>query len=127
MSEPRIVLYGRRAPLTEKVARGLRLKRLAFELVEPADPEDHARLSPETGLLPLLEVEGIRTPDSAAILDFLDERFPEPRLVSADPRAALSLIYREVYEGARQLLELRPRLLAYLERVFGATGGSKPI
>jgi len=227
VSEPRIVLYGPRASLTEKVGRGLRLKGLAFRLVEPAGPEDYARLSPRTGLLPVLEIDGERIPDSAAILDFLDERFPEPRLVSADPRvareqrrlekwidetlafyvlrwiqtrlgpdapppvhggfplgslaglglidtrgklrsdvfnarsggpgsefehrledldqllgqrpffyadrisradlsvcAALSLLYREVYEGARQLLERRPRLLGYVERVFDATGGS---
>jgi glutathione S-transferase len=227
MSEPRIVLCGPRASLTEKVGRGLRLKGLAFELVEPAGPEDYARLSPQTGLLPVLEVDGERIPDSAAILDFLDERFPEPPLVSADPRvareqrrlekwmdetfayyilrwvqsrlgpgappavrggfplgplaglglidargklrsdvfnarsggpgtefehrledldqilgrrpffhadrisradlsvcAALSLLYREVYEGARELLVLRPRLLAHVERVFDATGGA---
>jgi glutathione S-transferase len=230
VSDSRIVLYGPRAPLTEKVARGLRLKRVAFERVEPNSPEDYARLSPETGLLPLLEVEGVRIPDSVAILDFLDERFPEPRLVSADPRvaraqrrlekwndetfafyilrwvqnrlgpgapmpvhggfplgsllrlglidsrgklrsdvfsekvggpgpefehrledlvhllgqrpffyadqisradlsvcASLSVMYREVYEGARQLLETRPRLLAYVERVLHATGGAEPI
>jgi glutathione S-transferase len=230
VSEPRIVLYGPRAPLTEKVGRGLRLKGLGFELVEPAGPEDYARLSPETGLLPVLEAEGVRIPDSAAILDFLDGRFPEPPLVSADPRvareqrrlekwidetfafyilrwvqsrlgpgapppvrggfplaslaslgvidargnlradvfnassggpgpefehrledldqllgprpffyadrisradlsvcAALSVIYREIYAGARELLERRPRLLAYVERVLDATGGAKPI
>ncbi len=75
-------------PLTEKVGRALRVKKLAFELVEPASPEDYARLSPETGLLPVLEVDGVQIPDSAAILDFLDERFPEPPLVSADPRVA---------------------------------------
>src|SRR5262245_61135821 len=88
VSDSRIVLYGPPAPLTEKVGRALRLKRLGFELVEPAGAEDYARLSPETGLLPVLEVAGVRIPDSAAILDFLDERFPEPRLVSDDPRAA---------------------------------------
>jgi glutathione S-transferase len=228
--EPRIVLYGPRASLTEKVGRGLRLKGLGFELVEPAGPEDYARLSPRTGLLPVLEVDGERIPDSAAILDFLDGRFPEPPLVSADPRvareqrrlekwidetlafyilrwvqsrlgpdappavrggfplgslaglglidtrgklrsdvfnarsggpgsefehrledldqllgqrpfffaerisradlsvcAALSLLYREVYEGARPLLERRPRLLAYVERVFDATGGPEGV
>ncbi len=167
MSESRIVLYGPRAPLTEKVGQGLRLKGLGFELVEPASPEDYARLSPETGLLPLLEFEGIRVPDSCAILDFLDARVPEPRLVSADPRvvreqgrtrteaslddlaqllgerpffyadqisradlsvcAALAVMYREVYEGARQLLAARPRLLAYVERVLDATGRAEPI
>ena len=230
VSESRIVLYGPRAPLTEKVGRGLRLKGLGFELVQPASPEDYARLSPETGLLPLLELDGVRVPDSAAILDFLDERFPEPPLVSPEPRVArdqrrlehwidetfafyilrwvqsrlgpeapaplrggfplgslarlglidsrgnlhadvfsassggpgpefehrledlahllgerrffyadrisradlsvaavLSVMYREVYPGARQLLATRPRLLAYVERVLDATGGAEPI
>jgi glutathione S-transferase len=230
VSDSRIVLYGPRAPLTEKVGRGLHLKGLRFELVEPAGPEDYARLSPETGLLPLLEADGVRTPDSAAILDFLDARHPEPRLVSPDPRVAreqrrlekwidetfafyilrwvqrrlgaaapppvhggfplgslarlglidshgrlrpdvfsargggpgpefehrledlgqllgerpffhadrisradlsvcatLSVMYRDVYEGARELLEARPRLLAYLERVLAATGGIEPL
>ena len=79
MAAPRITLYGPRVmPLTEKVGRALRVKRLAFELVEPAGPEDYRRLSPETGLLPLLELESERIPDSVAILDFLDERFPDP-------------------------------------------------
>ena len=230
MSEPRIVLYGPRAPLTEKVARGLHLKRLGFQLVEPASPDDYARLSPETGLLPVLELDGVRTPDSAAILDLLDARFPEPPLVSAEARvareqrrlekwidetfafymlrwvqsrlgaaapapvrggfplgslarlglidargklssdlfsarsgglgpefelrlgdlaqllgerpffhadrisradlsvcAALSVIYREVYEGSRELLAARPRLLAFVERVYDATGGPDPM
>ncbi len=229
MLDPRVVLYGPRAPLTEKVARGLRLKRVGFELVQPAGPEDYARLSPETGLLPVIEVDGVRTPDSAAILDLLDERFPEPPLVSADSRAArdqrrlekwidetfafyvlrwvqgrlgpdapgavrggfpmgslaqlglfdargklrsdvfgaksggpgpefehrledlakllgqrsyfygdrisradlsvcaaLSVMYREVFEGARRRLEARPRLLAHVERVYDATGGAQP-
>jgi glutathione S-transferase len=75
-------------PFTEKVHRGLRWKGLAFELVEPAGPDDYARLSPETGLLPVLEVDGRRIPDSSAILDFLDERFPEPPLLASDPRVA---------------------------------------
>jgi len=86
---PRIVLYGPRVmPLTEKVGRALRVKRLAFEVVEPASAEDYRRLSPETGLLPVLEVDGTRSPDSAAILDFLDGRFPDPPLVSSNLRVA---------------------------------------
>lgn len=225
---PRIVLYGPRAPLTEKVARGLHLKQLRFEWVEPTGPEDYAKLSPETGLLPVLGVAAARIPDSGAILDYLDQHFPTPPLVSADRRvardqrrlekwidetfsfyilrwvrsrlgtdtpppvhggfpiaslarlgaidarghlrsdlfnarsggpgpefeqrlddldhwlgqrpffyadrvsradlsvcAALALMYRELYEGAHGLLEARPRLLAYVERVFDATGGVK--
>ncbi len=232
MSEPRIILYGPRAmPYTEKAGRGLRVKRLRFELVEPKSPEDYRRLSPETGLLPVLEVDGRRIPDSSAILDFLDERFPEPPLLAADPRvareqrnlegwidqtfsfyilrwvrsrvgaeapaampgggfplgpmgrlglidadgklspkvfdtreggpgpeferrlddidqllgprafffaerisradlavyAALSVMYRDVYPGARALLDVRPRLVAHVERVLAATGGAEPV
>jgi glutathione S-transferase len=86
---PSIVLYGpRMMTLTEKVGRALRVKQLAFAVVEPASPEDYQRLSPETGLLPVLEVDGARIPDSTAILDFLDHRFPEPPLVSSDARVA---------------------------------------
>ncbi len=89
VTSPRIVLYAPRGmPLTEKVGRALRVKKLAFEIVEPETAEDYRRFSPETGLLPVVDVDGVRVPDSAAILDFLDERFPEPRLVSSDVRAA---------------------------------------
>jgi glutathione S-transferase len=89
MAAPRIVLYGPRiTPYTEKVWRALRLKRLAFELVEPTSPDDFRRWSPRTGLLPVLELDGQRVADSIAILDLLDARFPEPPLLAADPRAA---------------------------------------
>jgi glutathione S-transferase len=218
-------------PYTEKAGRGLRVKRLPFELVEPKSPDDYRRLSPETGLLPVLELDGQRIPDSSAILDFLDERFPEPPLLSADPRVAreqrrlegwidetfsfyilrwvrarvgaaapssmpgggfplgpmarmgligadgklspevfdtadggpgpefvrrlsdidqllgprayffaerisradlavygaLSVMYRDVYPGARALLDAHPRLVAHIERVLAETGGAEPV
>jgi glutathione S-transferase len=74
--------------LTEKVGRALRLKQLAFEIVEPQTPEDYRRFSPETGLLPALDCDGALVHDSAVILDFLDERFPDPPLIAKDLRAA---------------------------------------
>jgi glutathione S-transferase len=89
MTEPRIVVYGLRAtPYTEKVVRALEFKGLDFEVREPTSPEDYRRWNPETGLLPVLELDGERIADSAVILDRLDERFPEPPLLSRDPRAA---------------------------------------
>jgi glutathione S-transferase len=89
VSTPRIVVYGpRETPFTLKVTRALRLKGLPFESVEPRSLEDYRRFSPETGLLPVIEVEGRRIHDSSAILDFLEERFPEPSLLSSDPRIA---------------------------------------
>ena len=232
MTAHRIVLYSPRGmPFTEKVGRGLRVKQLPFALVEPTSPEDYRRFSPETGLLPVLEVDGARIPDSAAILDYLDEHFPDPPLLSADARVAreqrrlerwfdetfpfyilrwvqrrvgasavpkapndgfplgplaqlglidadgklspeifdtsdggpgpefvrrlddlehmlgsrpffyadelsradlsvsgsLSVMYRDVYPGARALLAARPPLLEHVERVLAATGGTEPV
>jgi glutathione S-transferase len=75
-------------PYTQKVLRALRWKRLPHTLVEPRSAADFARWSPKTGLLPVLELDGERTPDSAAILDLLDARFPEPPLLAPDPRTA---------------------------------------
>ncbi|HKA14789.1 MAG TPA: glutathione S-transferase [Myxococcota bacterium] len=119
---PQIVLYSPRAmPFTEKVGRGLRVKKLPFELVEPRSPEDYRRLSPETGLLPVLEVDGARIPDSAAILDYLDERFPDPPLLSPDPRAA-----REQRRLERWIDEtFRFYILRWVQRRVGATAPLK--
>ena len=108
-------------PFTEKVGRALRVKQLAFELVEPRSPEDYRRFSPETGLLPVLEVDGVRIPDSAAILDHLDEHFPEPPLVSADPRAA-----REQRRLERWIDETFPfYILRWVQKRVGATAALK--
>lgn len=88
---PEIILYGPiTAPFTRKVEGALILKKLPFERREPKSPEDYLRWSPETGLLPVLEIDGERTHDSARILDELDKRFPEVPLVARDPKIAQS-------------------------------------
>jgi glutathione S-transferase len=84
-----IRLYGPRAsPFTEKVVRGLALKKLDFVLVEPECAEDYRRFNPETGLLPVIDLDGERVPDSTAILLRVNEILPEPPLLSADARTA---------------------------------------
>jgi len=88
---PKVVLYGPiQVPFVTKVRGALNLKGVPFELVEPKQPEDYRRWNPETGLLPLIDVDGVRVADSAAILDHLDEVFPDPPLVSSDPKIAAS-------------------------------------
>jgi glutathione S-transferase len=85
----KIVLYGpARAPFTEKCRRALILKGLEFELREPSGPEDYARWSPETGLLPVMRIDGELVSDSTNILLKLDSLHPEPPLLSADPTVA---------------------------------------
>jgi glutathione S-transferase len=85
----RIILYGpARTPFTEKCRRALILKNLEFELREPSGPEDYARWSPETGLLPVMRIDGELVSDSTNILLKLDEFYPEPPLLSPDPTVA---------------------------------------
>jgi glutathione S-transferase len=84
-----ILVYGpRRNPFVDKVVRALVLKKLEHRLVEPSGPEDYRRWNPETGLLPVADLAGRRVPDSHRILDELDVRWPEPPLVSPDPKTA---------------------------------------
>jgi len=84
-----ILVYGpRRNPFVDKVVRALVLKKLEHRLVEPNGPEDYRRWNPETGLLPVADVAGRRIADSHHILDDVDARWPEPPLVSPDPKIA---------------------------------------
>jgi len=84
-----IRLHGSRlSPFVEKVYRGLKLKKLPFELVEPATPLDLRRRNPQTGKMPALELEGEPLWDSTFILRRIDERFPNPPLLARDPRVA---------------------------------------
>jgi len=88
---PQITLYGpREAPFVVKVELALVLKKLDFTPRVPRGPEDFKRWNPETGLLPVIDVDGTRVHESSAILDFLDRRFPEPPLQSSDPKLAAS-------------------------------------
>ena len=75
-------------PFTEKVAAALALKGLAFERVISDDPEDVARWSPVERTLPVLEINGRRKADSIKIVSWLDSLYPEPALLSTDPRTA---------------------------------------
>ncbi len=84
-SQREIILFGpRNAPFTEKVRRALVLKGLPFELREPTSLEDYENWSPETGLLPVMRIDGELTSDSTAILLVLDKLYPDPPLLSRD-------------------------------------------
>jgi glutathione S-transferase len=88
---PRIRLYTQTVnPFAEKVARALRIKGLVFERVVTDDPRDYRILNPETGLLPVLDIERERFHDSAAIVRELERRFPEPPLYASDPKLAMA-------------------------------------
>jgi len=84
-----ITLYGpAQAPFTEKVRRALIYKNVEFELREPRTLEDYRRWSPKTGMLPALDIDGEHVPDSTEILLRLDALYPQPPLLSSDPKVA---------------------------------------
>jgi glutathione S-transferase len=82
-------LFGSRlSPFVEKVARALQYKGVEFELVPVRSPGDFKSWNPQTGKMPVLELDGTRIYDSTLILRKLDERFPERALVSTNERMA---------------------------------------
>jgi len=84
-----VQIFGSRlSPFVEKVVRGVTLKGLQYSLVDVKTPLDFKRWNPQTGKMPVLDIEGERTYDSTLILRALDARFPEPPLVDADPQVA---------------------------------------
>jgi glutathione S-transferase len=118
VSGSKIVVYGpSRAPFVEKVLLGLAFKGLFdVEVVAPSGPEDFRRWNPETGMLPVMDFEGTRVPDSGGILDWLDAHLPEPPLVASDPWTARQQRRLETWIGETfyyyWVRWLRSRLLA---------------
>jgi len=60
---------------------------------------EHLALNPQ-GLVPALEVEGKVLTQSLAIIDWLDARYPEPRLIPADPDRRAAALARALVIGA---------------------------
>ena len=79
---------GRLSPFVEKVARAMQLKGIEIDLVEPKSPLDFKKWNPQTGKMPVLELDGRRYYDSTIICRKLDEVVPAPPLVSPDAETA---------------------------------------
>lgn len=94
-----------RSSAAYRVRIALNLKGLAYERRDIQLLEDQQR-SPEhlarnpQGFVPALEVEGRILTQSLAIIDWLDARHPEPRLIPADPDARADTLARALLIGA---------------------------
>lgn len=100
--------------------KGVDYVRHEVPLLENAQrsPEHLAR-NPQ-GLVPALEADGHVFTQSLAILDWLDARYPEPRLIPADPIARADALARAMVIG----MDVHPinnlRVMRYLEQQLGA-------
>lgn len=122
-----MILHGYwRSGAAYRVRIALALKALAYEQVNhdlrtggQADPV-YAALNPQR-LVPALEVDGIVLTQSVAILEWLDERFPDPPLLPADAngRAIVRGMVATIATDVHPLHNLRT--LKALRQDFGAS------
>lgn len=72
----------------ERVRIALNLKGVPYDYVSISamEPEDYRALNPQ-GLMPALDVAGAIIAQSSAILEYLEETYPKPALLPADPVA----------------------------------------
>ncbi|MET0307092.1 MAG: maleylacetoacetate isomerase [Sphingomonas sp.] len=94
-----------RSSAAYRVRIALNLKGLAYEqrdimlLENQHRSPEHLARNPQ-GLVPALEVDGKILTQSLAIIDWLDARHPEPRLIPADPDARATALARALVIGA---------------------------
>jgi maleylacetoacetate isomerase len=65
--------------------KGADYERVPIDLTKSAQKSEDYRARNPQGFVPLLETDGLRLTQSLAIIDWLDARHPEPKLVPADP------------------------------------------
>ncbi|MDV3458780.1 maleylacetoacetate isomerase [Sphingomonas sp. HF-S4] len=94
-----------RSSAAYRVRIALNLKGLAYDrhdvmlLENQQRSPEHLALNPQ-GFVPALEVDGKVLTQSLAIIDWLDARYPEPRLVPADSDARAEALAQALVIGA---------------------------
>ena len=107
-----ITLYdAARCPYCARVRIVLAEKGVEFETVEIdlSDRPDWLYEKNPTGRVPVLEEDDRPLAESAVIMEFLEERYPEPALLPADPadRAAVRLLIFRDHDLTRPYYALR--------------------
>ncbi|HEX8640776.1 MAG TPA: maleylacetoacetate isomerase [Allosphingosinicella sp.] len=68
--------------------KGIEYERVAVNLLEGEQKAEDYRARNPQGFVPMLEADGLRLTQSLAIMGWLEARWPEPRLLPADPAEA---------------------------------------
>jgi maleylpyruvate isomerase len=114
MSRPTLLLYSYwRSSSSHRVRIALGLKGLAYEyaavdLLKGEQSTDAHKARSPTGYIPCLVVEGVAYVESVAIVELLDERFPEPALYPRDAhgRARVRALVEMVNAGIQPMQNL---------------------
>lgn len=90
---------------TRKVIVAARLKEIPFELqavvpVIPGNPPSNWRRISPTGLIPAIDDDGFRLPDSTAIVHYLERKRPQPGLLPADSKEAATALFLDAWAGS---------------------------
>jgi glutathione S-transferase len=104
-----------------KVRIALLEKGIAFEedsSVKPSQAEEYLAQSP-MGKVPFLEVNGTRIRESSAILEYLEDAYPQKPLLPKDP------VERARVREIVTFIELHLELVA--RRMYGMLAGGKPV
>jgi maleylpyruvate isomerase len=128
VSTPRLVLYAYwRSSASYRVRLAIAAKQARYEYV-PVNlaqgdqrREEHLARNP-FGYVPCLEIDGRRFVESVAILELIDDLFPEPRFYPRDPfaRARVRALVEAINAGVQPLQNL-----VVLERVSSDPAAQK--
>ena len=105
--------------------KGVEHQRVPVDLVAGEQREEANRARNPQGLVPTLIADGVAMTQSLAIIDWLDNAWPEPALIPRDP-AARARVWAQALLITADVHPLNNlRVLQRLESQFGADQGAK--
>lgn len=105
--------------------KGVAYEPVAVNLLAAEQLGDENRARNKQGQVPTLEVDGIPMIQSLAIIDWLDQAYPEPRLIPAEPVARANALAQALVIAADVHPIDNMRVLKRLESQFGADQAAK--
>lgn len=99
--------------------KGIQYERVQVDLREDAQKEEGFRGRNPQGFVPVLEIDGKHISQSLAIIDYLDETRPEPKLLPSDARERAQVLAMALVVAC----DIHPlnnlRVLKYLSEAIG--------